>query len=288
MTAAIPVNSTLAESNTNPEAAQVIKVRRMDMEFPDSIAEFWFDGDPMLTMVMTAMSVSFPAGERFFIDSVRHYQEQIDDPVLKAQIRAFIGQEANHTKEHIAMNDFMQRKGYPAKGMEDFVRNRITTMQKRWTPAECLASTVALEHFTAIMAGAFLDHPEALEKMDPHMARIWAWHAIEEAEHKAVAFDVYQQTVNDEALRKRAMVKMTLLFLIVNTARTLILMQRAGHLFNLRSWWKGSRALWGRDGIFRKIFPDYLAFYRKDFHPWQHDNRVQVDAMKARYLGDKA
>lgn len=283
MTAAITVSA-----DKLLDTARDIKVRRMDLEFPDSIAEFWFDNNPLLTMLLTALSVSFPAGERFFIDSVRHYQDQVQDPLLKAQIRAFIGQEANHTKEHIALNDFMERKGYPAKAMEDFVRDRIAKMQKNWSPAESLARTVALEHFTAIMAGAFLDHPDQLEKMDPHMAKIWAWHAIEEAEHKAVAFDVYKRTVDDESLRRRAMMNVTVMFILVNTIRTLMLLQRSGHLFNLRAWWKGSNLLWGRPGIFRKLIPEYLAFYRKDFHPWQHDNSAQVEAMKARYLGDKA
>lgn len=283
MTAAITVNS-----SSEMASAQEIKVRRMDLEFPDSIAEFWFDNNPFLTMLLTALSVSFPGGERFFIDSVRHYQDQIQDPELKAQIRGFIGQEANHTKEHIALNEFMDRKGYPAKAMEEFVRNKIAGMQKNWSPAQRLARTVALEHFTAIMAGAFLDHPDLLEKMDPHMAKIWAWHAIEEAEHKAVAFDVYKAAVGDESLRIRAMINVTIFFILVNTVRTLMLMQKSGNLFNLKAWFSGNNMLWGRPGVFRKIIPQYLDFYKKTFHPWQHNNQAQVEVMKQRYLGDKA
>ena len=47
---------------------------------------------------MNALSTTFPDGERFFIDSVRNFQDQIKDPKLQKDIRAFIGQEANHGK----------------------------------------------------------------------------------------------------------------------------------------------------------------------------------------------
>lgn len=265
-----------------------IKVRRMDFEFPDDIPEFWFDNDPFMTAFMTSLSVSFPAGERYFIDSVRHFESQIKNPVLKAQIRGFIGQEANHTKEHIAFNQFMDRKGYPASGMEKFVRDRIAWIQKKSTPEENLARTVALEHLTAIMAGAFIDNPEIFEKMDPRIANIWAWHAVEEVEHRSVAFDVFKTAVNDEALRVRTMANVTLLFSLVNIVRTLILLNTSGNLFNAKSWWKGLNVMWGRPGIFRKIIPAYFSYYKSAFHPDQHDQFAQVEAAKLRYLGNKA
>ena len=261
-----------------------IKVRRMDFAFGDGIPEFWFDNNPFLTALLTSLSVSFPAGERYFIDSVRHYQDAITDPGLKASIRAFIGQEAHHTKEHSAMNAFMERKGYPAAAMEAFVSKRLGWVQKHSTPAENLARTVALEHFTAIMAGAFLDHPDVLAKMDPALQKLWAWHAIEEVEHRSVAFDVYRQVVNDDSLRRRTMVKVTFFFILINSRRTLELLKLSGNRSNLRAWASGLNMLWGKPGVLRKIVPQYLAFYRKDFHPSQHDNWAQVEAAKRRYL----
>src|SRR5207244_3358365 len=59
-------------------------------------------------------------------------------------------------------------------------------------PKGHLAVTIALEHFTAIMADAMLTNDGVLEGADPRMAALWRWHAIEETEHKAVAFDVYK------------------------------------------------------------------------------------------------
>ena len=268
------------------ESAGPIRVRRMDFSFGSDIPEFWFDNNPFLTAIMLGLSVSFPPGERYFIDSVRHFQDRIDDPELKAQIRGFIGQEAMHTKEHMGLNQFMDSRGYPASGMEKFVRDRIAWIQKNSTPEENLARTAALEHLTAIIAGTFLEHPEVLERMHPTMAKVWAWHAIEEVEHRAVAFDVYKKLVDDEKLRVRTMLKVTLLFATVNLVRTLILMNVSGDLFNVKAWLKGSNLLWGKPGILRKIVPHYLAYYRRNFHPSQHEHGDRLTHARARYLGE--
>ena len=120
--------------------------------------------------------------------------------------------------------------------------------------------------------------------MDPRLAKLWAWHAIEEAEHKAVAFDLYKATVDDEMLRLRTMLKVTWFFILLNSVRTYKLMREGGQLFNLKAWAKGANVLWGRPGIFRKILPQYLDFFRRDFHPWQHNNMADLEVMKARYL----
>lgn len=266
--------------------ADKITVRKMDFEFSDDIAEFWCDDNPFLTAFLTGLSISFPAGERFFIDSVRQFQSQIDDPLLLKNIRAFIGQEAHHTKEHSALNDFMARKGYPVERMESFIRERIAWMQENSGDDVNLARTVALEHFTAIMAGAFLDHSDLLDKMDPAMAKLWAWHAIEEIEHRSVAFDVYKNTVDDEKLRRRTMRRVTYFFILMNAIRTWKLMGVSGQRYNVKAWASGLNMLWGRPGVLRKIVPQYLSFYRRGFHPSQHDNRARVKQARLRYLGE--
>lgn len=282
--------STAARTRQAPgtSSSQEITVRRMDFDFGDDIPGFWFDDNPFLTALHVSLSVSFPAGERYFIDSVRHFEADVKDPELRERIRAFIGQEANHRREHTALNGLMERKGYPARAMEQFVAGRIAWVQKNSTPEENLARTAALEHFTAIMAGAFLEHPEALEKIHPALAPLWAWHAIEEVEHRSVAFDVYKAAVGDEALRRRVMRQVTLLFTLVNTVWTLKLLRISGNLFNLKAWVKGVNLLWGWPGVFRRIIPRYLAYYRRGFHPSQYRHDAEIREIKRRYLGDRA
>lgn len=264
--------------------SQGITVRRMDFEFPDSIPEFWCDNNPFLTAMMAGLSVTFPVGERYFIDSVRHYQDEVHDPVLRDQIRAFIGQEANHSREHVALNAFLTRKGYPVDSMEAFVRERLKAVQASSTPAENLARTVALEHFTAIMAKGFIDHPDFLTRMHPTMARIWAWHSIEEIEHKSVAFDVYRQCVNDERLRRRMMREVTFFFVLMSSVRTVRILKASRQLSNLRAWLSGLNVLWGVPGVFRQILPAYFAYYRSDFHPRQQAESPYAETVKRHFL----
>ena len=65
---------------TDGQPARSIKVRRIEFEFGDDIPEFWYANDPIRTLLLAGMSGGFPEGERFFIDSVRHYQDQVKDP----------------------------------------------------------------------------------------------------------------------------------------------------------------------------------------------------------------
>ncbi len=280
------VSSSSTAPTSTSDRRETIKVRGMDFDFADAVPTFWFDDNPLLTSVLGALAVSFPPGERYFIRSVRHFLPRIEDAALRSAVRAFVGQEATHTKAHVAFNRFLDTRGLPASTMEKWVADRLDRIEKASTPEANLARTAALEHFTAILAGALLEHPEMGERMSPEVARLWMWHAIEETEHRSVAFDVYKAAVDDEELRIRTMVAVTAVFILVNTIRTALLMQASGGLHDVRSFVKGLDVLWGRPGLFRSVIPRYLDYFRKDFHPSQHDNHADVARARARYLGE--
>ncbi len=172
--------------------------------------------------------------------------------------------------------------------MEDFVTERIGQIQDESTPAANLARTAALEHFTAILASVFLEHPEVLDRMDPAVAKLWAWHAIEEIEHRSVAFDVYKEAVDDEELRLRMMRLTTVVFLLANAVRTRILVKKSGRPFEPRRALGALRTLFGKDGLLRGIVARYRDYYRSDFHPAEHDVSELLERAKARYLDEAA
>lgn len=263
-----------------------ITVRRMSFELTPDIPDNWgADNNTFITALMTALSASFPAGERYFIDSVRHYAERIEDPELKARVRAFIGQEANHTKEHLAFNRFLAARGAPTLRIEKRVEAILNKLRAERSPAVNLAHTVALEHLTAFLASAALENPELFfEKMHPTVAAFWGWHLIEEIEHRSVAFEVYKTCVDDERLRLRAMAITTAIFSVLNLARTASVMRARGELGNIKAWVSGIDYLFGRKGVLRKSLPLYRAFYRRDFHPDQHDNKAALERAKAQYI----
>lgn len=276
------------QTATDDVTKPAIKVRRMDLQFSDTIPMRWAGDNAVLTATLAGLAVAFPAGERFFIASVRHYLPEVTDPALREAVHAFIGQEAQHTKEHVAFNKFLAAKGLPVERMEKLLTEGITKVQRMSSPQANLARTAALEHFTAILAGVILEHRELLDAMPPEVAKLFAWHAVEEIEHRAVAFDVYRTKVGDEALRRQMMLFVTALFVSMNFMRSVTLFRAMKGLADPGAVAQGLNVLWGKPGIFRKIIPRYMEYFRGDFHPSNHDYGPALEETKRHYLGAQA
>ncbi|MFW2057980.1 metal-dependent hydrolase [Acinetobacter haemolyticus] len=259
-------------------------VRSLDLVFSDEIPEFWFANNAFLTCFFAALSSAFPDGERQFIHSVRNYQSQIDDSVLLKQVRAFIGQEAHHGKEHDQLNNLMRKRGYPIDRIYSRFKKMNKMMQLTFSQSHQLATTVCMEHLTAIMADYFISkNTQDLDKFDIGLRKIWAWHAIEETEHKSVAFDVYQLLVKRPYFLRLVMLETTFFFVLITSKGTRELLIHSGKHKNLKNWKDGLGFLFGRNGLVRQISQDYFDFFSLDFHPWQHDNRVKVEQLKLKY-----
>ncbi len=261
-------------------------VRRMDFSFAQDIPRLWFGEDAFRTALLSALSCTFPEGERMFMRAVRHFQDGVASSELQKRVRAFIGQEANHGKEHEAFNQFLAQKGLPSAAIEDFVRKGIAKEESFFSPERMLAKTCALEHFTALFAERVLSHPEILEDMDPRLIPLWLWHAIEESEHKSVAFDVYQDQVGSYWIRSSEMLFTTLLFTLFTTLHTRQMLAAMAGEPHGRGWRHGLRSLFGQRGFLRGMLPRYLDYFRPNFHPDQHDTdalREKGLALLARY-----
>lgn len=278
------MSSAVSSTAKTSHSVYDISMRTPSFEFGSDIPDFWYDNDPFKSMLLSALSTVFPDGERFFIDAVRYYQPQIKDAELQQAIRLFIGQEAHHGKEHRLMNDFLRDKGLPVTAIEQVVKRGTQMYRTYFSHERQLAQTVALEHFTAIMAEYLLLDAVELDKMHKGMVTLWAWHAVEESEHKAVAFDVFKATVDNEWIRISQMLFCTVMFSLVTTINTGRMLAGSGQISNPAVWRSGFRYILGRNGLVRKILPAYLSFYRRDFHPNQHDNQHKVNEIKRRYL----
>lgn len=263
-----------------------LEIRPRDLRLdPEAAApRWWMGGDPVGTAVMNALSLTFPDGERFFIQAVRRYEKDAPDR-LRAQVRAFVAQEGAHTREHIAFNAMTARAGYDVAEAEAYVEKRLGLARAR-PPIAQLAATVALEHFTAVFAHVLLARPELLKDAPPELARLWRWHSIEEIEHKAVAYDVFMHAIRDLtpyrrwAFRRRAMVMTTLLFTRTIRITALMLLKQDG-ITGLDARLRLFRWLWLKPGLYRLIAREYLAFYRPGFHPWATDDRGLIAEAEA-------
>jgi predicted metal-dependent hydrolase len=269
-------------SHTPPDVP--VRPRNREHELEDALARDWFDNHPFKTAWFNAMSITFPLGEKFFIDSVRYYADRIEDPKLREEIRGFIGQEGFHRREHDRYNRALCRlRDYDLDYLEGRLETKIAQGEKLFSPIERLAVTAALEHITAIMAEAGLsdDHP-MLGEADPAMQALWDWHAAEEMEHKAVAFDVYRAVGGSERMRKRALRRATFLLLLDVMVGVVHMLRRDGKLWNLKLWWQGWKFLFFKGGILRRVWPAYREYFTDGFHPWQRDTRDLLRSWQAR------
>lgn len=223
-------------------------------------------------------------GERFFIDSVRAYRDQIHDPELKKAITAFIGQEAMHGREHEEMNNALFAAVPFAPKIESFVKSTLDNVTKYLGKELSLSGTIALEHFTALLADSILREPRLMEGAEPHYAALWKWHALEETEHKAVAFDTWTAVMGRGprayALRATGMVLATVIFWTIMMPALLAVLRQGGHLKDLNSMRKLFKFTVGEFGLIRMQLRDYIDYFRPSFHPWDHDNHeflLQID-----------
>ena len=252
-----------------------ITVRKLSLRPSAEIDRHFHSGDPFLSAFFAAMSSVFPDGERFFIDSVRHYQKQLNDPELVQQVRRFIGQEAHHGQEHEAFNQWLEDKGYPVSETLRRLADGLTAARQGLSARQQLAMTLALEHFTAIMANQFLTMPELSVQMHPEIRELFIWHAVEETEHKAVAFDVYQAVDGGYWNRVMIMLQVTLLFWFAITRITWRNLKSEGNA-SLGRMLRGYWWLLAKPGPLRKLLPEYLDYFRPGFHPWDQNNRELI------------
>ena len=250
--------------------------------------EAWFGGDLHVTTFANALSLLFPEGERFFVDAVRKMKPRIEDPELLEAIAGFIGQEAMHAREHRALNEVSRAyHGAIVDEMEAEVLAILNRVRKNMPARGRLAVTCALEHFTAMMAEHLLTDREAAEAMHPRVRSLWLWHALEESEHKAVAFDVYQATGGGYAVRAGIMLATSVVFFVEMFRVHAKLLAAKGELGNLRGWARLLGHLYVRPGMFRKLVPAWLDYFRPTFHPNDRDTRALIAAWRERLFGER-
>ncbi len=256
-----------------------IKPQRMGFEFGEKVPHYWLDNSYTLSHTMNALSVLFPQGEQFFVDSVRYFQAQIKDPKLKKDVRGFIGQEAMHSLEHKSMNQHVRDQGMPVEELEEHLEV-VLGIAKKLPERHQLAITCALEHMTAMMADMLLARDDVREDMHETMRPLWVWHAIEETEHKAVAYDVFNQAGGTYAERTFYLAFSTAALGVMASYFTTRMMLNDRKNFSLKDSARGLWQLWGKNGTFSSLIPTWLEYFKPGFHPWDHDNSELIARFK--------
>ncbi len=274
-----------------------LTVRKLAIDLSKGFSRHWNGGDAFLTAYANALSMSFPVGEQFFIDSVRNGGKQLPDTPenaeLKATVKGFIGQEATHRHLHALYNAHLETQGLVnhwgprALKRQEMGRRELFDKSDKGYLHE-LAITAAFEHFTAIFGDQVLESEGQSGDWFAHaeepLRTLWRWHAAEESEHKCVAFDLYTRLGGNHAWRMRWFGYVCIQF------STDVLRQTVNNLWHDRTlhkpstWWSAAKFLFGRHGIVWRSARPVWAYTRRDFHPMQVGSATQA----AQWLRDHA
>jgi predicted metal-dependent hydrolase len=271
-----------AGNRSGPLANRAITVRDRRFGRGKGAARWWLNGDPVASAWHNALSATFPRGEAFFIESVKAHRNGTP-PRLAEEIRAFIQQEVNHSREHIAFNKAAAAQGYDLGRIDAHVQQMLDLAKDR-PPIVNLAATMALEHFTAMMAHLMLSDSTLFAGGDPELVELWRWHAVEEIEHKGVAYDTWLHATQGWSRRKRWMLKAMLMqritreFVAHRFRDTLDLLAQDG-IKGARARWLVAAYLFGKPGVLRRLIPSWISYFMPGFHPWNQDDRALIAGM---------
>ncbi|KLO28830.1 metal-dependent hydrolase [Mycolicibacter heraklionensis] len=273
----------------NENRHPAVQPRRIRFNYPVAALDRHFvQGDLVMSHMIAHLSAVFPEGEDFFIRSVRRYADQITDPDLKDQVKGFIGQEVTHGREHRALNERLHEMGYPTRRIDRLVARRQKVIERRFSPLTCLSITAALEHFTAVFAETLLSDERAQALLGTTEVRsMLLWHAIEESEHRSVAFDVYRAVGGDETRRIKTMRIIRFSFPLAVVANTIISLLGDRAAYHPVRLIRSFAALRHSPFLTRAVFRRLGEYMQPGFHPDDHDNTALLERWEAELFGEQ-
>lgn len=253
------------------ECQTITPREKLDFGLDGDIPKYWFDGNPFKTRLCDAMSSIFPEGERFFMCCVGDFRERVTDPQLLSEIRSFMRQESQHGIVHAQYNERLKRQGIAVNVLAKISRYFLFRLERKYLSArQTLAETAAAEHLTAIMAHGYFEHRKLLATADRRMRAMYAWHAMEEYEHKSVAFDVMQKVARVGYFQRVfALLFVTFSFNIYCLLTVNYMLKVDG----LRGWKRFVTMLEGMGWMFRPgglymgMARQYFQYFKPGFHP---------------------
>lgn len=191
------MSAPVSEPTSSPLRPRVRAVRH---DFSQA-RRYWYADNPVISHLANGVNLLFPAGERFFIRSVKRFAHQVEDPQLQEDIRAFYGQEGAHTREHERFIAVIREQGYDVDEFLAEFDAVLRRVESTMPEVVSLATTAATEHFTALLAVSAWHRRRMMRKADPELRRLFLWHAAEEVEHAHVAFEVFEKAMEGHPLR---------------------------------------------------------------------------------------
>jgi predicted metal-dependent hydrolase len=278
-----------SSESASPAVQPAVRARHIRFTYPTgSLPRHYVDGDLVMSHVVAHLSATFPEGEDFFVRSVRRFADQIADPELKSRVRGFIGQEVTHGREHRTLNERLQQMGYPTRRIDRTVRRHMKAAERRLSPLTCLAITAAFEHFTAVLAETLLGDGRAQALLGSTEVRsMLLWHAIEESEHRSVAFDVYRSVGGTETRRIWTMRIIRFSFPVTVALYSSISLLGDRAAYNPIRLFRSLAALRHSPFLTWAVMRRVLAYTKRGFHPDDTDNTTLLEHWTAALFGEQ-
>lgn len=246
----------------------------------------WVGGDPFASAFFNALSVTFPKGETFFIESLKKFIKRAP-PKLQGEIRAFIQQEAVHSREHHCFNQHLEDCDLDISRLEKTIAEVIDGIRTMPEISQ-LVATMCIEHITAILAAEVIANPAHFEHADGDQRNLWLWHASEEIEHKGVAYDTWLHVTREWSPLRRWLVRSTFMAKIslgftINRAKGVLDLLRQDGISGLRAWTGLVHYALVGPAPFRRTLGPWLQFFKAGFHPWDIDDRHLIQLAESKY-----
>jgi len=261
-----------------------IPPRHVTFSMAEDSPRYFYGNNATATIFFAMLSGAFPPGERFFMESVRRFRDRIEDDHLKAQVSGFMGQEAIHGREHDRLNAMLAERGFDMEASDKIVKLGLKVFNLM-PPSTRLAATTFMEHFTALLAEQLLKDEGFVALADPEMIKIWQWHALEELEHKAVAYDVYDKIGNSRLERLVAALASSLVLIPMLGGTWAWMLAKEGKLGSAKDNINGINMLFGKNGFITKTIPKMPLFCKQGFHPKDHDTSELESAWREILFG---
>lgn len=258
-----------------------VSLQARNLEQPDypSVSKNWFAGNAVLTTSINVFSIYIPRGEKFFIKSVRYFEDKINDQELRELVKIFIKQEANHYKAHEVFNTGLEKQNIRSL-REEKAAEKLFTFMEKWLPKKIqLGITVFDEHLTATGAKLLLESEALAQSLDPEMRKLWEWHAVEEIEHKSVAFDVYEAMGAGYFHRMfSALIGAIIQGVYIIASENRLLKEQGVKRFGPAGQGRAAGKILTSVVNIKKVAKEFVLYFKPGFHPWDIDDRPFINA----------
>lgn len=263
-----------------------ITVRRPNFTFPDDMELVFIPDDPQNSFYFLAAWMTLPYLEPYLVRTIKAAAEQVTDPALAEEMRLFCTQEGVHYKEHAKANRVI-RRAHPQFARLAELEQQLKAEYARFTETKSLRWNLAYaEAFEAITTASARSQFEMrfFEPMAAPLGELFAWHIMEELEHRTVAFEAleavapgywYRVTVGTRCLMHYMRWTFRMYKAMAEAAPEVL-----GQPIEKAAKKRRDKI---RSEFLRRTFPRWLRIYLPSYHPRKLDLPANFYEVQARY-----